>query len=101
MSKEPAIPLKTLYDCIDFENITNDTVTIKCDGEKLREQIYNQLKIVMDDNPEIGCVALYQDNNLFACINATETITEDDVRRISLELMNRINNEIKTRLHME
>ena len=42
-----------LKKCIDIEKITKDTVTLNIDGEKLIRQIYEDLKIELDDDGPI------------------------------------------------
>ena len=42
-----------IKECIDIEKITKDTVTLNVDGEKLIRQIYEDLKIELDDEGPI------------------------------------------------
>ena len=36
-----------LMECVDWDRITEDTVTINVDGEKLRETLYNEVHVTM------------------------------------------------------
>ena len=47
-----------IKECIDIEKITKDTVTLNVDGEKLIRQIYEDLKIELDDDGPIQILKL-------------------------------------------
>ena len=38
-----------IMECIDVESITSETITLNIDGEKLRNEIYQDLKIELKD----------------------------------------------------
>ena len=39
-----------LMNCVEWKTINKDTITLKIDGEKLREEIYNEICITIEDN---------------------------------------------------
>lgn len=85
--------------CIDIENVTNESVTLNVDGEKLLNELYQDFKIELDDEGPIQTLK-FQDAP-FIEIYPNELYPEEKCRQLAIELMNRLNNEIKTKLNLK
>ena len=88
-----------IMECIDVESITSETVTFKVDGEKLLNELYEDLKIEVDDYSEIPVILRCQDAR-FIEIYPNELFDEKNCRQLAIEIKNRLNSEIKTKLNL-
>lgn len=89
-----------LMECIDWEQITKDTVTIKVDGEKLRETLYDELHVVMRKHHE-NSYGLYSNGILFCNITPGGIFSENDCKQLAIEIKNTMNNRIRSTLNLK
>lgn len=88
-----------IMECIDIESITSETITLNIDGEKLRNEIYQDLKIELKDDGPIQ-VLTFQDAH-FIEIYPNEIFNDEKCKQLAIEIMNRLNNEIQTKLNLK
>ena len=88
-----------LKECIDIEKITKDTVTLNVDGEKLIRQIYEDLKIELDDDGPIQ-VLKFQDAP-FIEIYPNAIFNKEACHQLAIETMHRLNSQIRTQLNIK
>ena len=89
-----------IMECIDVESITSKTVTLKIDGEKLLNELYEDLKIELKDSEGPIQELTFQDAP-FIHIYPNEVFDDKDCRQLAIEIMNRLNSEIKTKLNLK
>ena len=88
-----------IFNCVDWENVTKDKITINVDGEKLKQTIYEDLEVKIkegEDNP----IKLTMMDYPFVEIYPNEIMTEDDCKRWAIEIRNTLNNRIKSKLKL-
>ena len=88
-----------LIECVDWEGITDDKVTINVDGEKLRETIYNEVKVTIKQHHE-DSFGLYSNGLMFCNITPGGIFSEDDCRQLAIEIQNKLNNRIRSKLDL-
>ena len=89
-----------LMECVDWEQITKDTVTIKVDGEKLCETIYDEVHVVMRKHHE-NSYGLYSNGILFCNITPGGIFSEKDCKQLAIEIKNTMNNRIRSTLNLK
>ena len=89
-----------IMECIDVESITSETVTLKVNGEKLLNELYEDLKIELDEKETILARLRCQDAP-FIEIYPNELFDEKNCRQLAIEIKNRLNSEIKTKLNLK
>lgn len=90
-----------IMECVEWETITNDTVTFNVDGEKLRQAIYEDLKITIDDSDSEYEIKLIFQDVPFIRLHPNEVFTERDCKQFAVEMSNILTNRIKSKLNME
>lgn len=85
---------------IDVKNITNESVTLKLDGEKLINDLYNDIRVDIKDNDgpvqELECL-----DAPFIHIYPNEIFNEKDCKQLAIELKNMLNNRIRSQLNLK
>ena len=85
---------------IDVKNITNESVTLKIDGEKLINDLYNDICVDITDNDgpvqELECL-----DAPFIHIYPNEIFNEKDCKQLAIELKNMLNNRIRSQLNLK
>ena len=84
---------------IESESVTKDKITLNVDGEQLLNEIYEDVKIELDDDPEAH-ITLRSQNATFIQIYPNELFDEKKCKQLAIEIKNRLNNEIKTKLNL-
>lgn len=90
-----------IMECIDVEKITNETVTLNIDGEKLRQQLYDDLKFKTTTDYGDDVPAVYFQDAPFAKFYPNEVFDEEACKQLAIELTNRLNSQIKTKLNIK
>ena len=84
---------------LDVKNITNESVTLKLDGEKLINDLYKDIHVDIKDNEgpvqELECM-----DAPFIHIYPNEIFNEKDCKQLAIELKNILNNRIKSQLEL-
>lgn len=90
-----------IMECVELETVTNDKITLNVNGEQLLNGIYEDLKIELDDDDsEIPVILRCQDAR-FIEIYPNELFNEKNCRQLAIEIKNRLNSEIKTKLNLK
>ena len=89
---------KKLMECVEWESVKGDEITIHVDGEKLKEEVYENLRIKLGRGELISLS--FQDGPFIEII-PNELFDEDYCKQLSIELMNRLNNTIKAKLNIK
>lgn len=87
-----------LMECIDFKEITKDTVTLKIDGEKLIQQIYDEVHITIEDNDTY--LTLQSGRHDLIDITPGSIFNKGDCMQLANEIKNILNNRIKSKLEL-
>lgn len=85
--------------CIDVKSVTSETITLNVDGEKLLDEIYEDLKIELEDDGPVK-ILRFQDAP-FIEIYPNEIFNENNCRQLAIEIMNRQNSQIRTKLNLD
>lgn len=88
-----------IMECIDVEKITNETVTLNVDGEKLLRQIYEDLKIEL--SPTSDYPTLNFQDAPFIKFLPNEVFPEEACKQLAIETMHRLNSQIRTKLNIK
>ena len=89
-----------IMECIDVESVTSETVTFNVDGERLLNEIYEDIKIELDDTESNQIILRCQDRP-FIYIHQNKIFDEDNCRQLAIEVMNRINSQIRSKLNLK
>ena len=84
---------------IESESVTKDKITLNVDGEQLLNEIYEDVKIELDDDSEAP-ITLRSQSATFIQIYPNELFDEKKCKQLAIEIKNRLNNEIKTKLNL-
>ena len=88
-----------IMECVDWERITGDTITVNVDGEKLRQTIYDEVHVTMKKHHE-NSYGLYSNGLIFCNITPGGIFSEDDCRKLAIEIKNIMNNKIRSKLNL-
>ena len=91
------LDIDKLVNCVDWENATQDKITVNVDGEKLKQKIYEDIKVRLIEGTE-NPIKLTMMDYPFVDIYPNEIMTEDDCKKWAIEIRNTINNRIKSKL---
>lgn len=89
-----------IMECVELETITKDKVTLNVNGEQLLNAIYEDVKIELDEDFEIPVRLRFQDAP-FIEIYPNELFDEENCKQLAIEIKNRLNSEIKTKLNLK
>lgn len=89
-----------LVECVEWSTATDKRVTLKVDGEQLKKAIYDDIKIELADPDSIKPLLRCQDAP-FIEFYPNELFDAEDCNQIAIEIMNRINSQIKAKLNIE
>ena len=98
------ITSQMLLECIDWETATKDTITIKkIDVEKLREMVYDDIKLSLDNygRDDEDTTTVYCQDAPFITLNTNELFSKENCEQLAIEIINRLNTEMKSRLRVE
>lgn len=93
------LDIDKLVNCVDWENVTQDKITVNVDGEKLKQKIYEDIQVRLIEGTE-NPIKLTMMDYPFVDIYPNEIMTEDDCKKWAIEIRNTINNRIKSQLKM-
>lgn len=86
--------------CVELETVTKDKITLKVDGEQLLNRVYEDIKIDLKDTEGPIQELTFQDAP-FIQIYPNEIFDEQTCRELAIEIQNRLNSEIKTKLNLK
>ena len=86
-----------MINSINIEKITSESITFNVDGEKLVKEIYEDLKIELNEE-DTPYIRLTCQDATFIQIVPNEIFDNETCRQIAIKIMNNLNNEIKTKL---
>ena len=89
-----------IMECVELETVSKDRVTLKIDGEQLLNAIYEDIKIELKDNDGPIQGLTFQDAP-FVEIYPNDLFDEKNCRQLAIEIKNRLNSEIKTKLNLK
>ena len=88
-----------IMECVDWEGITGDTVTIKKKKKKLRQTIYDEVHVTMKKHHE-NSYGLYSNGLIFCNITPGGIFSEEDCRKLAKKKKNTMNNKIRSKLNL-
>lgn len=88
-----------LLKSVKWDSITKDEVTLTINGEELRQEVYEELKLKIDERFSNPVKVNFQDY-LFLEITPNECFNEKECMQLAKEIVNTLNNQIKTQLKL-
>lgn len=92
------LDIDKIFNCVDWENVTQDKITINVDGEKLKQTIYEDLEVKIKERDD--SIKLTMMDYTFLEIYMNEIMTKDDCRKLAIEIKNIMNNRIRSKLNL-
>lgn len=87
-----------IMECVDWKRITADTVTFNVDGEKLRQTIYDEVHIEIEDNDSY--ITLQSGNHDLVDITPNSVFNKQDCMYLAKDIQQILNNRIKAKLEL-
>ena len=86
--------------CVELETVTKDKITLKVDGEQLLNRVYEDIRIDLKDIEGPIQELTFQDAP-FIQIYPNVIFDEQTCRELAIEIQNKLNSEIKTKLNLK
>lgn len=87
-----------IMECVDWKRITADSVTLNVDGEKLRQTIYDEVHIEIEDNDSY--ITLQSGNHDLVDITPNSVFNKQDCMYLAKDIQQILNNRIKAKLEL-
>lgn len=90
---------KKMMEYIDIKSITKEHITFNVDGEKLVKEIYENIKLNLDDNSIP--IRLNFQNEVFIKIYPNEIYDKEHCKHLANQIKNELNSQIKEQLKIK
>lgn len=87
---------KKIMECVNIEETTKDKIVLNVNGEKIIEEIYEDNKIKIHETPEK--ILLYSGDVVLIEIYFDIILSKKECQQLAIEIINRLNNSMKTSL---
>lgn len=88
-----------LLKSVKWDSISKSEITLTINGEELRQELFEELKLKIDENSNHPIKIKFQDYS-FVEIMPNECFNENECKQLAIEIINRINSELKTKLNL-
>lgn len=89
-----------LLNSVKWESATKDTVTLTVDGDLLRQEVYESLKLEIDEGFTDTVRINFQDYPFIELI-PNELFDENYCKQLATEIVNRVNEQMKSQLDIK
>lgn len=88
-----------MMEYIDIKSITKEHITFNVDGEKLVKEIYENIKLELEDSSTP--IRLNFQNEAFIKIYPNDLYSKNDCKQLAEEIKNELNSQIKEQLKIK